>query len=166
MGALALVTEDSCRTGVPESFRFGDDNPWTGWSFAESRYRDLPDHVADVVRDRLNLDAEEWDGLVECRAVAEVVDLDTVFRTARGLAGPKPGMLPLKECDHCGRRHLRAEITYRRCVCGGTGLAQSNGVVAYPMRSCPLCQGDGQMATYGSAGLVAQVQACRAGGAA
>lgn len=83
MGALAALDKkpcSSCEAPLPESLRFGDDNPLTGMPYSESWFRDLPDFAATVVLDVLHLTPGQWDAMVEDREVAEWVDLDTAYR--------------------------------------------------------------------------------------
>jgi hypothetical protein len=83
-GVFVVFEEEACsawRVAVPERFRFSDTNPITGRRYEESRFRDLPDYAAAVVRERLNMEPGVWNLNVEDRSVAEWVDPDQEFTT-------------------------------------------------------------------------------------
>ncbi|WP_137812662.1 hypothetical protein [Gandjariella thermophila] len=95
---------------VPESFRFSEVNPLTGVAYAQSRFRDLPGYAADVVEDRLDLCAGEWDVLVDDGEVYDFVGPDESFTVS-------PHRLPVrKPCQQCsGTGHRPWTCT----PCGG-----------------------------------------------
>lgn len=62
------------------AFRFSDDNPLTSGTYAQSVFRDLPDHVAYVVTELRNVAPGDWDALVETGEVYSVVSHTTTYR--------------------------------------------------------------------------------------
>ncbi|MGW1677738.1 hypothetical protein [Saccharopolyspora sp. NPDC002376] len=53
------------------SFRFTDLNPQMNRSLCQSMFRDLPEFVQDIVEDKFDLCAGEWDELVKMGDVLE-----------------------------------------------------------------------------------------------
>jgi len=60
-------------TVIGESLCFGDRNPFTGASYAQSFFADLPGYAAHVVSAVLDINAGCWDGLVQSGRVIEVI---------------------------------------------------------------------------------------------
>lgn len=95
-------------------FRFRDTNDLTGLPFARSKFRDLPEFVADVVVDRLAIEPGEWDELVDMGEVYEFVGYDESFPLPRSVAR-------LQRCPTCNGRGLNAELWKECGACEGTG---------------------------------------------
>jgi hypothetical protein len=84
--------------------------------FAECRFRDLPDFVAEAVTDQLYLDPDEWDEVVSERRVAELVDLHSVFVGGVMVppqGGSRPGLTDRGIVDPMDLGH-RAEFRSRQ----------------------------------------------------
>ncbi|MCR3753732.1 hypothetical protein [Lentzea californiensis] len=64
---------------APLAFRFADTNPRTGRSLAQSRFQELPQHVASVVADRLRLTPQVWNALAQDDEVHGFVGAKAVF---------------------------------------------------------------------------------------
>ena len=60
-------------TVIGESLRFGDRNPFTGESYAQSWFADLPGYAAHVVTTVLDITPGCWDGLVQRGRVVEAI---------------------------------------------------------------------------------------------
>lgn len=74
-------------TVIAESLCFGDRNPFTGNSFAQSFFADLPGYVAHVVTTVLDITPRCWDGLVRDDQVIEAVGgLDVCYSVIEWLA--------------------------------------------------------------------------------
>ncbi len=68
------VGEDLPRvTVIGESLCFGDRNPFTGESYAQSWFADLPGYAAHVVTTVLDITPGCWDGLVQRGRVIEAI---------------------------------------------------------------------------------------------
>ncbi|RDI23066.1 hypothetical protein [Lentzea flaviverrucosa] len=85
--STAVVQTTNARTACrraqfvspPLAFRFADTNPRIGRSLAQSRFHELPQHVASVVADRLRLTPQVWDALAEDDEVHGFVGAKAVF---------------------------------------------------------------------------------------
>jgi hypothetical protein len=101
MTAFAVLHEERptpVAVPAPRSFRFSDVNPLTERTYAQSRFRHLPDYVVQVIEDRVHLCAGEWDVLVEDGEVYDFVGPTEVFEcwvSPKGWTSrhfPRPGL--------------------------------------------------------------------------
>jgi hypothetical protein len=84
---LSRPAVEGSEASTAHEFRFSDANPLTSGTYAQSMFRDLPEHVASVVDDHLFADAATWDALVEFGEVFDFVGPHEVFwvwKTATG----------------------------------------------------------------------------------
>ncbi len=127
---MTTATRSPAAAGVavPDAFRFGDVNPFTGRRYLASRFRLLPPWVQYVVDDDLGLTPVQWDALVARGEVAEVV------RPAREFS--------LTRFYWTARRRRRNAGSGDCRMCGGSGayvpgtVAGSKGLTG-PLFSCP-----------------------------
>lgn len=99
-------------------FRFSDANPQSSGTYAQSRFWDLPEHVAYVVTELYNVNPVRWDELVDLGEAYEVVSPFRIYRVARA------GSMSVVEasCSSCsGSGSSRRSATGYCQGCGGSG---------------------------------------------
>ncbi len=81
---VAVPEQRTARTVRPGMgggrFRFTDDNPVGQGTYAQSMFRELPEHVAYVVTELYRIRPADWDGLVETGEVFEYVSAYEAYR--------------------------------------------------------------------------------------
>jgi hypothetical protein len=113
--SMAVKSTGTARGRARElRFRFSDVNDLTGRPFAQSRFRDLPGFVADVVVDQVALEPGEWDELVKMGEAYDFVGFHDSYPVPHHVA-------QLVTCPICGGNGENAQLWKPCGACDGTG---------------------------------------------